>query len=130
MPMSVFVSFTFIFGLMVGSFLNVVIYRLPKMMERAWRMEALAFLRDSDPASLSEHGLHVPLEETPVFNLAFPGSRCGHCGHEIRWYENIPVLSWCILRAKCTACKDAISIRYPLVELLTASTSAWIAYRY
>jgi len=94
-------------GLLLGSFLNVVIYRLPKMMERQWAAEC---------ADLS--GKELEPEATP-FNLLVPRSRCKKCGHQIAWYENIPVLSWMFLRGKCSSCKTPISARYPLVELVT-----------
>lgn len=110
------VVLVFLFGLLVGSFLNVVIYRLPVMMERAWQQEARSVL------SLPE----APAAEP--FNLATPASRCPKCGHAIRWYENIPVVSWLVLRGKCSACGTAISGRYPLIELtagLIAAITAW-----
>lgn len=96
-------------GLLLGSFLNVVIYRLPKMMERQWAAEC---------AELS--GKEPEAEGTP-FNLVVPRSRCQQCGHQIAWYENFPVLSWLFLRGKCSSCKTSISARYPLVELLTGA---------
>lgn len=129
LPPEILAAFAGVFGLVVGSFLNVVIYRLPKMMERGWKEEALAFLRATEPSSLKE-ATEENAPENAVFNLAYPPSRCGHCGHAIRWYENIPLLSWCIQKAKCSACSGAIAMRYPLVEALTGLSSAWIAYRY
>ena len=98
-------GFVFILGLLVGSFLNVVIYRLPKMMERAWQAEARAILEQPEQP-----------EGTP-FNLVVPRSACPHCGHQIRWYENIPLVSWLVLRGKCSQCGNGISVRYPLVEM-------------
>jgi len=97
-----------VLGLMIGSFLNVVIYRLPKIMERQWAAEC---------AELA--GKDLPQAET--FNLVLPRSRCQKCGHQIRWYENIPVLSYLFLRGKCSACGTPISLRYPLVELTTGA---------
>jgi leader peptidase (prepilin peptidase)/N-methyltransferase len=97
-----------VLGLMIGSFLNVVIYRLPKIMERQWAAEC---------AELA--GKDLPPAET--FNLVLPRSRCQKCGHQIRWYENIPVLSYLFLRGKCSACGTPISLRYPLVELTTGA---------
>lgn len=97
-----------VLGLMIGSFLNVVIYRLPKIMERQWAAEC---------AELA--GKELPQAET--FNLVLPRSRCQKCGHQIRWYENIPVLSYLFLRGKCSACGTPISLRYPLVELTTGA---------
>ncbi|QKO22794.1 A24 family peptidase [Rhodoferax sp. BAB1] len=97
-----------VLGLMIGSFLNVVIYRLPKIMERQWAEEC-AELAGKD------------LPQTETFNLVLPRSRCQKCGHQIRWHENIPVLSYLFLRGKCSACSTPISPRYPLVELTTGA---------
>ena len=105
------------FGLLIGSFLNVVIYRLPKMLEREWAAGC---------AELSGQ----PLPEQEPFNLLVPRSRCQACGHQIRWYENIPVLSYLALRGKCSACGTAISIRYPMVELVTGLLFAWCVWRW
>ena len=110
----VFIPCCALLGLMVGSFLNVVIHRLPKMMERDWLCQC---------AELRE-------EEAPVYEkltLATPRSRCPACGHAISALENIPVLSWLFLRGKCSACKAAISPRYPLVEMLTSLLSTLAA---
>ena len=96
-----------VFGALIGSFLNVVIYRLPVMMERAWEDE-LALAQDKEPAARER------------FNLVTPRSRCGQCGHKIAALENIPIVSWLALRGKCSACGTRISARYPLVELATA----------
>jgi leader peptidase (prepilin peptidase)/N-methyltransferase len=106
-----------VFGLLVGSFLNVVIYRLPKMMERQWAAEC---------ADLSGQ----ELAEAPAFNLMVPRSRCGHCGHQIRWFENIPVVSWLALRGKCSACRKPISARYPAVELATGALFFYCVQRW
>jgi leader peptidase (prepilin peptidase)/N-methyltransferase len=96
-----------VLGLLVGSFLNVVIYRLPQMLERQWAAEC------ADLAG-------KPPEQAPPFNLVSPRSRCRQCGHLIRWYENVPILSYLLLRGKCSACGGAIGLRYPLVEFATA----------
>ncbi len=106
-----------VFGLLIGSFLNVVIYRLPKMLERQWAAEC-AELQGKTP------------DETPAFNLATPRSRCQACGHQIRWYENIPVVSYLALKGSCSACKTAISMRYPLVEMATGVLFAWCVWRF
>ena len=106
-----------VFGLLIGSFLNVVIYRLPKIMERQWAAEC-AEMAGKEPA---------PAE---TFNLLVPRSRCQQCGHQIRWYENIPVLSYLFLRGKCSACGAAISLRYPLVEVCTAALFAFCVWRW
>ena len=108
-------------GLLIGSFLNVVIYRLPKMMDESWAIEAEAYRQKDNPDWLPP---------APQISLSRPASRCGHCGHAIRWYENIPVLSWLALRAKCSACHTSISLRYPLIELLTAALFAYSAWRF
>jgi leader peptidase (prepilin peptidase)/N-methyltransferase len=97
-----------VLGLLVGSFLNVVIYRLPQMLERQWAQEC---------AELSGK----PMEAAQPLSLVAPRSRCRQCGHAIRWYENVPVLSYLFLRGKCSACGAAIGLRYPLVELATAA---------
>jgi leader peptidase (prepilin peptidase)/N-methyltransferase len=101
--------FAALLGLLVGSFLNVVIHRLPQMLERQWQAEC-ASLASGTEAS----------ESPTKFNLMYPPSRCPHCGHLIRWYENIPVLSYLFLRGKCSSCSASISLRYPLVEIATA----------
>jgi leader peptidase (prepilin peptidase)/N-methyltransferase len=92
-------------GLLVGSFLNVVIHRLPKMMEMQWAAECAELQRGADGVA-SE-----PLPETTRFNLMVPRSRCPHCGHQIRWFENIPVVSYLALRGKCGNCAAPISAR-------------------
>ncbi|MCB1974269.1 MAG: prepilin peptidase [Nitrospirota bacterium] len=102
-----------ILGLLVGSFLNVVIYRIPKMMERQWAAECAEYAATA--------GIAAPAAvQTEVFNLSQPRSRCQACGHQLRWYENIPVLSYVFLRGRCSSCGVGISARYPLVELFTA----------
>jgi len=106
-----------VFGLLIGSFLNVVVHRLPKMMERQWAAEC-AELSGQQP-SASE-----PL------NLMVPRSRCPHCGHQIRWFENIPVVSYAALRGKCASCKAPISVRYPFVELVTSALFFWCAWQW
>jgi leader peptidase (prepilin peptidase)/N-methyltransferase len=106
-----------IFGLLVGSFLNVVIYRVPKMMQR-----------ESDNYVASESGL--PLPHTDRFNLMVPRSACPHCGHRITAMENIPVVSWLALRGKCSQCKAPISARYPVIEALTGVLSAALVWQF
>jgi leader peptidase (prepilin peptidase) / N-methyltransferase len=106
-----------VLGLLVGSFLNVVIHRLPKMMEREWHANCLDL-----------QGKDVP--EQPKYNLVVPRSSCPHCGHMIGALENIPVISYLFLRGRCKACKAAISIRYPLVEALTGALSLAVAVQY
>ena len=101
-----------LFSLCIGSFLNVVIYRTPKMMEQEWRQDCQMFLHP-DQAIIDKSKL----------TLSKPASTCPKCSTEIRWYQNIPVISWLILRGKCGSCQNPISIRYPLIELLTALAS-------
>lgn len=104
-----------VIGLLVGSFLNVVIYRLPIMMQRQWRSDCLDYLKIENT------------EPTETFNLALPKSSCPHCKTPILMRHNIPVLSYLLLRGKCAACKNPISVRYPIVELLTAVLSMLVA---
>ncbi|UMR33323.1 A24 family peptidase [Massilia sp. MB5] len=106
-----------IFGLMIGSFLNVVIYRLPKMMQR-----------ESDNYVAAESGKQLP--HTDRFNLMVPRSACPHCGHQVTALENVPVFSWLALRGKCSGCKNPISARYPLIEALTALLSAGLVWQF
>lgn len=116
--------FIFIFGLLVGSFLNVVIYRLPKIMEQDWNEQCKEFISNNgDIASL-------PLTSEPKepFNLMTPGSRCPHCGHRIKPWENIPIISYLMLGGKCSECKTKISARYPMIELVTGLLSIAVIY--
>jgi leader peptidase (prepilin peptidase)/N-methyltransferase len=105
------------FGLCVGSFLNVVIHRLPKMMEREWREQC---------AELAGQ----PAPQEPPLSLVAPRSRCPSCGHGITALENIPLVSWAVLRGKCSKCGSRISARYPLVELLAGIGAAYSAWRF
>lgn len=105
-----------ILGLLIGSFLNVVIYRLPKIMERQWAEEIRAAQAQS---AQGDAGAAPPEQER--FNLMVPRSRCPSCGHMVQWYENIPVLSYLFLRGRCSACKERISVRYPLIEMATGA---------
>ncbi len=109
-------------SLTVGSFLNVVVYRLPKMLEREWYGECREFLADE----VSK----IPAKTIPKISLSKPDSTCPKCGHAIRFYENVPVLSWLVLGGKCSQCKNAISKRYPIVELSTAILSLVVAQVY
>ncbi len=109
-----------VLGLCVGSFLNVVIHRMPLMLEQQWKADARSVLEMPEAA---------PDEGTPL-SLSRPRSRCPACGHQIRWYENIPLLSWLALRGKCSACSARISVRYPLVELATGALFAACAWRF
>ena len=113
-----YLSTLFVLGAVVGSFLNVVIYRLPVMMEREWRSDCLEFL--DQPAEA----------EAAKFNLYTPPSRCGKCGHRISALENIPILSYLVLGGKCSSCKTRISPQYPLVELFTALASVLVGWQF
>jgi leader peptidase (prepilin peptidase)/N-methyltransferase len=105
-----------LFGLFIGSFLNVVIYRLPVMMQHSWRLQCQELLEQ-------------PLESSERFNLAVPASRCPKCGHRIGALENIPVVSFLLQRGRCRHCHTAISARYPAIELLTAIISGVVAWQ-
>ena len=109
-----------ILGLVIGSFLNVVILRLPRMIEAKWRAECREFL---DITSTDE-------PETRPYNLLHPGSTCPQCGRSITLLENIPVISYLLLRGRCKGCNNRISVRYPLVELLCAALTLLVAYRF
>lgn len=102
-----------ILGLMVGSFLNVVIHRLPIILDRQWSQQCREHL-DITPETIPEE---------PLFNLVRPASRCPECGHRIRVLENIPVLSYLVLKGRCSDCGTRISPRYPVIELVTAILS-------
>jgi len=104
-------------GLCIGSFLNVVIHRLPKMLEREWRAECAALSGQEPP------------KEEPL-NLFVPRSRCPSCGHQIGALENVPLVSWLVLRGKCSSCKARISAKYPVVELLAGIAAAYSAWRF
>ena len=113
-----FVALASLLGLIVGSFLNVLVWRLPTMLEREWRAQALEVLGlPAEPAG-------------PTYNLMHPSSCCPHCNHPIRPWENIPLLSYLFLRGRCAHCQGAISPRYPLTELACALISAWVAWRF
>lgn len=107
-----------VIGLLVGSFLNVVIFRLPKMMERQWQTECL-----DAPGKES-------LPQSPPFNLMVPRSRCQNCGHQIHWHENIPLISFMLLKGRCSSCKASIGFRYPAVEFLNGLLFALVASKW
>src|SRR5471032_3167276 len=114
---ALFVTTVVVLSLAIGSFLNVVVHRLPKMLEQQWRDE-LAELNGQEVAA------------APRYNLVLPRSACPACGHQISALENVPLVSYVVLRGKCAACKAGISPRYPLVEALTGALSGYIAWRY
>lgn len=123
MPL-LFVVMAAILGLLVGSFLNVVIHRLPKMMEKEWRAQCAELASGTDPAPLQV------TNENPAYNLVVPRSACPGCGHQITAIENIPIVSYLFLGGKCRSCKLKISPRYPIVEGLTALLSGMIAWHF
>ncbi len=106
-----------LFGLCIGSFLNVVIHRLPLMLEHGWKQESADLLG-------------VSHEPPPPLTLSRPRSRCPSCDHQIAWHENVPVASWLWLRGRCSACKTRISVRYPLIELSTGVLFALVGWRF
>lgn len=110
-------GFMVLLGLAVGSFLNVVIGRLPIMLQRQWQAQCAALT--DQPVAPSER-----------FNLALPNSHCPSCEHAIAWYDNIPLLSWLLLQARCRHCNTAISARYPLVETVTAAVFGLLYWNY
>ncbi len=114
---TIFIMLSVVLGLMVGSFLNVVIYRLPKMMEREWHSNCLEL-----------QGKELP--ETTKYTLAIPRSACPTCGHMITAIENIPVISYMLLKGKCSSCKASISMRYPLIEALTGIVIGLVSWKF
>ena len=129
-------------GLCIGSFLNVVIHRLPLMMERAWWGDIAEQLGDAGthqrtfgapppkPVEQAGKSLAQALASLPVLKLTHPRSRCPSCGHQIAWHENIPVLSYLRLGGRCASCKTRIPLRYPFIELLTGALFAAIGWRF
>ena len=131
-----------VLGLAIGSFLNVVIHRIPLMLERQWWGDVAGQLADSSsyrrvfgtaPPAAIEHSakaLGTAVEALPKLDLARPASRCPACGHRIRWFENIPLLSWLALKGRCAGCGKRIAARYPFVEVLTATLFALLGWRF
>jgi leader peptidase (prepilin peptidase) / N-methyltransferase len=137
---AVFTALTAVLGLLVGSFLNVVIHRLPRILEREWRSQAVEVITEwaqvkeapetlfAIRTGLAE--LRTSLEASSRYNLVVPRSACPACGHRISARENIPVLSWLYLRGRCSGCGARIGMRYPLVEALTGLISGYAAWRF
>lgn len=133
-----------ILGLCIGSFLNVVIHRLPLMLERQWLHESAAQLTEAaamarvaripqpeaDRLAKAVDDFGTRIEALPPFSIAAPRSRCPHCGHQLRWHENLPVIGWLRLGGKCAACKAPISKRYPIVEIVTGLAFAALSWRF
>jgi leader peptidase (prepilin peptidase)/N-methyltransferase len=109
-----------IFSLLIGSFLNAVIYRIPLMLERAWKRDCQAILEHSSSQ----------INDKQVFNLLLPRSHCPHCGHSITALENIPILSYFVLKGRCSACHKKISLEYPFVEIMTTVLSMMLAWHF
>jgi leader peptidase (prepilin peptidase)/N-methyltransferase len=114
-----FIALLGVFGLLVGSFLNVVIHRLPIMMDREWRRDCVALLQPDAPPAAED-----------AYNLAVPRSCCPRCGGLIRAIDNIPVLSWLALRGRCRHCGAPIAVRYPLIELTAGAMGAFVAWHF
>jgi len=115
-----------VLGLLVGSFLNVVIYRLPLMMQREWRQQCHEFLG----LAVDETAEHDTTQQHPVFNLVKPDSHCPQCNAPVRPWQNIPVLSWLFLKGRCASCQTPISWRYPLIEMTTGLLSGLVAWQF
>jgi leader peptidase (prepilin peptidase)/N-methyltransferase len=124
---AVFAGSVFLLGLVIGSFLNVVIYRLPIMLEREWHTQAAELLASAGDAAAPAS---VPQAAPARFTLITPGSTCPACKAPIRAWQNVPVASWLLLRGRCASCKAKISVRYPVVELATGLLSAWVAWHF
>jgi leader peptidase (prepilin peptidase)/N-methyltransferase len=131
----IFIGVVFLFSLLVGSFLNVVIHRLPIMLEADWRSQAEAILSQPNAAPgtpvvppITAHDT-APAAKKPKYNLMVPRSACPKCKAPITALQNIPVISWLWLRGKCAACGTPISARYPIIELFTAVASAVVAWK-
>ncbi len=114
-------------GLVVGSFLNVVVHRLPKMLERDWDGQAADVLEHK---GLPDIAKKLRGSDVYRYNLMTPASTCPHCGHKIRAYENIPIFSYVFLRGRCSSCRSAITIRYPIVEAISGILAGYIGWRF
>jgi len=126
LPVAMQYGFAVVFGLVIGSFLTVVVHRLPVMLERAWRAEVDATIPEAP-----ESGKRAAADSHPErFNLAVPRSACPHCKHVLRAWENIPVISYLALRGRCSACGARVSPRYPLIELASGALAALSLYAY
>lgn len=117
-----FLTIVGLFSLLVGSFLNAAIYRIPIMLQQGWREECEDFFGGDNVDQDQDKG--------KKFNLFVPRSQCPHCGHMITAIENIPVISYLFLRGKCSSCKTGISAQYPLIEIFTAAVSVFIAWKF
>ena len=120
-----FVAVVIAFALLVGSFLNVVIHRLPIMMNREWAAQCAEFTADA-----ADRGPATSTEKTQSYNLVVPRSACPSCGHNITALQNIPIISYLLLRGRCAGCKAPISARYPLIEAFTAAAAGYVAWHF
>ena len=128
---ALFAGSVFVLGLVVGSFLNVVIYRLPVMLDRDWRAQAADYVSLTPTPGTPDPAAPEPAVAAPErFDLIVPRSACPHCRAPITAWQNIPVISWLVLRGRCAACNAPISARYPVVELATGILSAWAAWHF
>jgi len=137
---ALFVAAVVVVSLAIGSFLNVVIHRLPKMLVRDWRHQATEVLlewAEVKEGSSAAQNLRAPMtmlrdriEKDERYDLVVPRSACPSCGHRISAFENVPILSWLWLHGRCSQCKARISIRYPIVEALTGAISGYVAWRF
>ncbi|MCL1038284.1 A24 family peptidase [Shewanella submarina] len=129
-----FITLSFIFAATIGSFLNVVIHRMPVMMKREWQQECNAYIEEYHASSLDKSALKkltAPIDNYPErYNLIAPGSACPKCGNKIKPWQNIPVLGWIMLKGQCANCKTSISARYPVVEALTGLLVAVLAWHF
>jgi leader peptidase (prepilin peptidase)/N-methyltransferase len=128
-----FVALSFVFAAVIGSFLNVVIHRLPVMMKRDWQQECNHYLAEYKKSvfDANEKVLNAPIDAFPEkYNLVVPGSACPKCKTNIKPMHNLPILGWLSLRGKCAACSNAISARYPIVELVTGGLVAFLAWHF
>ncbi|QSX34007.1 prepilin peptidase [Shewanella avicenniae] len=131
---SIFVALSFVFAAVIGSFINVVIFRLPVMMKREWQQECNQFLEEYQPKAyqvLEQQQLLQPLDKFPErFNLIVPNSTCPKCKTAIKPWHNLPILGWLMLGGKCAACKQQISSRYPIFEFLNGALVALLAWHF
>ncbi|MDM1715913.1 prepilin peptidase [Thiopseudomonas alkaliphila] len=125
--LALFIALASLLGLLAGSFINVVAYRLPKMLQADWQQQAKVILAEAQPAVAARP---EPDSTSPRFNLLVPRSACPRCQHVIKPWENIPLLSWLALKGKCSGCQQAISKRYSFVELASGILSAVVAWRF
>ena len=137
---ALFVTVAGVLGLLVGSFLNVVIYRLPVMMERDWQEGCRHYLEQQAAAKATDNtavdltvgdpGDSTPPPAVEKFNLAYPPSRCSACDAQIKAWQNIPIISYLLLKGKCAHCKTGISVRYPIIEFITALLTVIVALHF